>query len=134
MRIMIDTNVLFSALLFPTPNFNSIFEEIANNHTLVLCSYVIEELHNTTQKKFPQKAAVIEKLLSKMGYELVYTPKIVEENQFEIRDLKDYPILYTAIIEDVDILISGDKDFDDVEVEKPLILKPTEFRKMFTER
>jgi predicted nucleic acid-binding protein len=37
---------------------------------------------------------------------------------FEIRDMMDYPVLYTAIIEDVDVLVTGDKDFADVEVEK----------------
>jgi hypothetical protein len=47
--------------------------------------------------------------------------------------LKDYPILYTAIVEDVDILISGDGDFFDeklAEIEKPLILRPREFKEM----
>lgn len=36
-------------------------------------------------------------------------------------------MLDTAIIEDVDILVTGDKDFTDVEVEKPDILTPVEF-------
>ena len=134
MRIMVDTNVLFSAILFPSANFNSIFNEIAMNHKLVICSYVIDELHETTAEKFPDKIAVVEKMLSKMRYELVYTPKIIDDSLFEIRDLKDYPILYTAIVEDVDILISGDGDFFDeklAEIEKPLILRPREFREMF---
>ena len=134
MRIMVDTNVLFSAILFPSDNFNSIFNEIAMNHKLVLCSYVIDELHETTVKKFPEKIAVVERILSKMSYELVYTPKIIDDSLFEIRDLKDEPILYTAIAEDVDILISGDGDFFDeklAEIEKPLILRPREFREMF---
>jgi predicted nucleic acid-binding protein len=39
----------------------------------------------------------------------------------------DYPVLYSAIVEDVDILITGDKDFSDVDVEKPEILTPQKF-------
>jgi len=130
---MVDTNVLFSALLFESVNMNIIFNEIAMNHKLVVCSYVIDELQGVTKEKFPAKIAVVEKMLSKMSYELVYTPKIIDESLFEIRDIKDYPILYTAVIEDVDILISGDNDFFDekLEVEKPLILRPREFRDMF---
>jgi predicted nucleic acid-binding protein len=31
------------------------------------------------------------------------------------------------VISDVDILISGDKDFDDVKLEKPEIITPSEF-------
>lgn len=44
-----------------------------------------------------------------------------------IRDIYDFPILATAILEDVDILITGDKDFRDTEIEKPEILTPSEF-------
>ena len=62
-----------------------------------------------------------------MSHELVYTPKEMEPGLFEIRDEKDYPVLYTAITEDVDILITGDKDFSEIEIERPDILTPTEF-------
>ena len=31
------------------------------------------------------------------------------------------------LIENVDILISGDKDFEDIVIDKPEILKPAEF-------
>ena len=40
--------------------------------------------------------------------------------------MKDYPVLYTAILEDVDILVTGDSDFEDVGVDKPEILTPAE--------
>ena len=43
----------------------------------------------------------------------------------------DYPVLYTAIIEDVDILVTGDKDFSDIEIEKPEIMSPTQFIERF---
>ena len=46
---------------------------------------------------------------------------------FEIRDSKDYPVLYTAIMENVDILITGDKDFADIDIEKPEILTPGQY-------
>ena len=41
---------------------------------------------------------------------------------FEIRDVNDYPVLYTAIIENVDIFITGDKDFLGIGVEIPEIM------------
>ena len=62
------------------------------------------------KRKFPQKELVIDKLLMVMSFEYVYTPDTLEEGLFNIRDIKDYPVLYTAIIENVDILITGDKD------------------------
>ncbi len=45
----------------------------------------------------------------------------------DIRDDKDKPILASAIIENVDVLISGDKDFNDIEIDRPEILTPSEF-------
>ena len=127
MRIMVDTNVLISALLFPTTNMNKVFEKISQNHTLVICSYVIDEMHDVARRKFPDKMQAVVKMLSKMSYEIVYTPQIIENDLFEIRDIDDYPILYTAIKEGIDIFISGDKDFDDINIEYPQILKPSEF-------
>ena len=124
---MLDTNVLISALLFPGINMNAMMNCIFTQHQLVLSSYVVEELKGVVRRKFPQKERAIDKLLLMMSFEYVYTPKEIESGLFDIRDVKDYPVLYTAIIEDVDILVTGDKDFKDIDIEKPQILTPAEF-------
>lgn len=100
---------------------------ITQNHTLVLSSFIIEELIAVTDRKFPAKKAAIDQFLSNLGYELVYTPIHLPADRFEIRDKNDYPVLYTAIMEDIDILITGDKDFFSINIEKPEILTPSEF-------
>ena len=110
MRIMLDTNVLISALLFHGAKMNAMMNCIFTQHELVLSSYVVNELKSVIKRKFPQKELVIDKLLMVMSFEYVYTPDTLEEGLFNIRDIKDYPVLYTAIIENVDILITGDKD------------------------
>lgn len=127
MRIMLDTNILVSLLLFPNQRMNHMMEVILSSHKLVLSSFVVEELKAVIQRKFPAKAAVVDDLLAKMSFDLVYTPEQINEKLFYIRDEKDYPVLYTAMIEDVDILITGDKDFAEIEVERPEILTPAEF-------
>lgn len=70
---------------------------------------------------------MVDTLLAKMSYEYVYTPDLIDETLFEIRDIKDYPVLYTAILEDVDILVTGDYDFGEVDIDKPKIMTPAEF-------
>lgn len=100
-------------------------------HQLVLSSYIVEELKDVVRRKFPNKVGVIDTLLAKMNYEYVYTPDILDETLFEIRDVKDYPVLYTAVLEDVDILVTGDNDFSNVDVDKPEILIPAEFVERF---
>ena len=123
---MLDTNILISVLLFPSERMNQMMDYIFKNHELVLSSYVVEELKDVVNRKFPKKVRVVDTLLAKMSYEYVYTPETIDESLFSIRDMKDYPVLYTAILEDVDVLITGDKDFEDVDVERPEIMTPGE--------
>lgn len=126
MRIMLDTNVLISMLVFKS--FNAVIDKITQKHSIVLCSYVIDELHEVIERKFPNRQKDIEKFLMKLPFELVYTPKTIEEHDlFKIRDVDDEKVLYSAIIADVDILLTGDKDFSDIEIEKPEILTPSAF-------
>lgn len=41
--------------------------------------------------------------------------------------MKDQPILNSAIMFDVDIIVTGDKDFLCLELERPKIIRPLEF-------
>ena len=127
MRVMIDTNVLVSALLFPSQKMDKLMYKITMEYQLVLSSYVVEELLNVTRRKFKNNVETVDLLLSQLPYELVYTPKQPKPGLFEIRDEKDYPVLYSALAESVDIFITGDKDFDGLNLEKPEILSPAEF-------
>ena len=133
MRVMLDTNVLLSALLFPGARMNRMMQAIFEEHRLVLSSFVVEELIYVVKRKFPGKLQAVDQLLAAMSFELAYTPQELEQGLFEIRDTKDYPVLYTAIREDVDVLVSGDKDFSDVNVERPEILTPAQFLDRYVE-
>lgn len=127
MRIMLDTNVLISMVLFRGKGFLQMLEYITQNHTLVLSTFVIDELIEVTNRKFPSKRPVIDYFLSNLSYELVYTPTYIPSNLFQIRDSNDYPVLYSAITNDIDILITGDKDFQNIDIDCLEILTPTEF-------
>ncbi|MCL1985434.1 MAG: hypothetical protein FWG59_03200 [Betaproteobacteria bacterium] len=65
--------------------------------------------------------------LNRIPYELVYTPRQPAPGLFEIRDPNDYAVLYSAITEDVDIFITGDKDFENLNLDTPEILTPSQF-------
>lgn len=70
---------------------------------------------------------VIENLLVKMGCEFAYTPEKMDLTLLSIRDTKDYPVIYTALMENIDILITGDKDFEELQFDNLEILTPTQF-------
>lgn len=127
MRIMLDTNVLISSIIFKSKIMNELIAAILKDHRLVLSSFVIEELKTVVQRKFEGRAAELDHFLTVLPFEYVYTPDEMDAGLFEIRDEMDYPVLYSAIVEDVDILITGDKDFADIDIEKPEILTPNEF-------
>jgi putative PIN family toxin of toxin-antitoxin system len=128
MRIMIDTNILISAFVFKSESMNLLLERIVENHDLIISSYVLDELNEVIKRKFPNQIKALDKFLTALSFQLVYSPKTPENsNLFYIRDENDYMVLYTAIIEDVDIFITGDKDFKDVDIERPEILTLSEF-------
>lgn len=124
---MLDTNVLISMIFFTGKRFLQMMEYITTEHTLVLSSFVIDELIAVADRKFPTEINKLNKFLSKLNYDLVPTPQKMKLGLFDIRDIKDYPVLYTAYLGNVDILVTGDKDFCDVNIHKPEILTPTEF-------
>ena len=63
-------------------------------------------------------------LLAQLSYELVVAPK--EPNKL-IPDPKDQPILNAAIMVNVDVIVSGDKHFLKLDLERPKAMSPAEF-------
>ena len=97
----------------------------------MLCSYIIDELHQVFERKFWNKSEILEPFLLELSFELIYTPKRIEPCEYpSIRDRNDLPILVSAILSDVDIFISGDKDFHVVDIEKPQIITLKDFEKL----
>lgn len=127
MRIMLDTNILVSAFIFKSKTINGLINKLSNEHEIVIASYCIEELEELIKTKFNVNEKALDRFLLTFPYDLVYSPNDVEEKLFEIRDEDDYIILHTAILENVDLFITGDKDFKDVNIEKPEIMTVSEF-------
>ncbi len=128
MRVMLDTNIIISAIVFKSEQMNRITKLLSEKYSLVLCSSIIDELHEVVNSKFSDKVNDLEKLLLELPFEFVYTPQTLpKHNLFTIRDADDEKILYSAILADVDVFVTGDKDYDDVDIEHPEILSPAEF-------
>ena len=129
---MIDTNVLISAFVLSSPHMQALINAISEHHTIVLPTYVLDELKRVTKAKFPNRSASLEAFLHELPFELVYTPENLSlESCPNIRDPKDLPILLSAIKEDVDILLSGDSDFAPLDLDYPEILTPRGFVKKY---
>ena len=132
MRIMLDTNIFISMIFFPSDKTRELARRLADGHQMVVCDYVIEELRLVVERKFPTKVKFLEAFFMELPFELVYTPKSLDLEIFpEMRDVKDLPILATAIMEDIDVLLTGDKDFFALDIESPDILTMTDFLQIY---
>lgn len=128
MRVMLDTNILISIIFFPSDITKQLTKQLAIYHKIVLCDYVIEELRLVTQRKFPKKINLLNQFFIELPFDMVYTPRnLSSESLNMMRDIKDSPILATAIIENVDIFITGDKDFHVLDIEQPEIVTMVDF-------
>ena len=105
MRIMLDTNVFISALLFPGQKFDLLMNDIFTKHQLVMSNFILDEIRMVVQKKFPQKVPALETFLSAIQYDIVFVPCNSDEQLVEIRDANDYPVIFGAIIGNVDVLV-----------------------------
>lgn len=124
MRILIDTNILISALLFPNSKPAKALLTVAKYHEMVLSDQNIQELREVLNRKAPQTLSDAEVLLAELSYELIPAAYHAEKL---IRDAKDQPILNAAIVANVDIILTGDKDFLSLDMEHPKCMTAAQF-------
>ena len=127
MRVMLDTNVLVSALLYPSAAMDQLLE-VLDNDQLVLSDYVIDELMEVVQRKAPTRLDGAHGLLRDLRFEIIDDEaEGVAPTALVDRDVNDVPVLLGAIAADVDILVTGDKDFSELGLDRPLILTPSQY-------
>ena len=97
MRIMLDTNVLVSAIVLDSPSMNTIIEHVECNHKMLVGSYVLDELRNVVARKWPNRLDSIERFIETAGFEIVATPSAGAVFPIEMRDPNDVPVLAQAI-------------------------------------
>jgi len=123
-RILVDTNILISALLYPDSTPAKALFQVAKDHEMILTDYNIAEFRRIASTKFHMVLPDIELFLAKLDFSLVLAPHAPQKL---ITDPKDAPILNAAIIEDVDIIISGDKHFLSLGLKRPKVLRASDF-------
>jgi putative PIN family toxin of toxin-antitoxin system len=133
MKILIDTNILFSAALNNTGTpFNAFVKAVSAPNKAIICEQNIEELRRTFNRKLPDKIQLLESFLaiSLLALEVVPIPDEVDIKENKVRDEDDRPILRAAIAAGADIIITGDKDLLDASIDHPYILTAAQFLEM----
>lgn len=130
MRIMIDSNIFISAALFPNGRVAAaLMKALMPPYEPVVCDYVVDELHRKFREKFPDKMVELEAFLftALQSIEVVHTPEEETEAELKIRDVKDRPILRSALDAGADLFLTGDKDFLESSVMDPRIISVNDF-------
>lgn len=119
-RVLVDTNVLLAALVFPEGVAAQAFLKVLAEDQLVLTQWVLDEMREVVERKWPDRHLHLEQFLASLEYELASATS----SHVTIRDARDQPILDAGIAAAVDILLTGDKDFLAIEIDQPRILTP----------
>lgn len=133
MKVMIDTNIIISAALFPNGKAaQALYKALLPPYEPLLCDYVIDELHRKFREKFPDKQTELEAFLfnALRSIRTVSTPEEELTVEKAIRDPKDRPILRAALNEHADLFLTGDKDFLESSVTDPRIISVAAFLEM----
>ena len=129
MRVLIDTNILISAILGNGTPFQAYTKAVSFPHSGVVCTQNIDELRRIFNRKFPNKISAMERFLAMAlpALEIVQIPIELAEEEELIRDANDRAIMRAAIAYNVDAILTGDKDFLESGIQHPKIMTAAEF-------
>ena len=135
MRLLVDTNILISAALFPdSVPARAFTKAVTPPHDAVVCDYSLDEMRRVYNRKFPHKLQDFERFVSALmlSVDLVSTPTQEEsvEGENAIRDVNDRPIFRAATAAKVDVILTGDKDFLESGIINPKSLTAAEFLRL----
>lgn len=130
MRVLLDTNIIISAALFPNSiTARAYYKAVTYPYNGIICDWSINELRTVFNRKFPQRIDSFNRFLAvaSTAFEIIPTPTEEVADESMIRDIKDRPILRAAQIAHVDFILTGDKDFLESGIEHPKIISPSRF-------
>lgn len=130
MRILLDTNIIISAALFPKGRTAAAFyKSLYPPYEPIICDYTVDELHRKFEEKFPDRLTELDAFLysALSVIQLVKTPVNPIDTEYSIRDEKDRPILRAALHAHAALLLTGDKDFLESNITNPKIISVSEF-------
>lgn len=121
MKIMLDTNVLISALVFGGQAGKLLGLLFDSEHELYVSQYVDCEFKEKLEEKWPNKAQRVYNLYHQLNIRFCESTNDVLG---ELRDKKDIPVLSDAIFHHIDVILSGDRDFLEAKLNQPIVFSP----------
>jgi len=132
--IILDSNVLISAALFPQGVAARAYDFIVTGgFEVIVPEFALGEMTTVAKRKFPEKLAAVEAFIATMRTAVQIEPDTSEVtgDESQIRDRSDWPIWRAAKSSGADVLVTGDKDFLESKLTDPRIMAPATFLAVF---
>lgn len=112
-RVLLDTNILISGLVFTKGNGHKILRLIEDRHiTLVIPETVLMEARKVLMEKFPGFERLLDLFLGRIELETIPLSHILSTLKTytaKVRDSKDAPIYVAIALTKPDHVVTGDK-------------------------
>lgn len=131
MKILIDTNILISAIVFRGRPRETLIALRADGHSLFVSEYIEQELQRIFRRKWPGRAENLFQEYLSLGLQRLPS---APETYGALRDSNDIPILSDAVFYDMDIILTGDKDFLEADLTRPKALSISALSAYLTEK
>jgi putative PIN family toxin of toxin-antitoxin system len=130
---MFDSNVIIATALFDTEALMRLIKFTSEKYEVYISNNIIDEVRRIVLRKKPEKLEKLNKLLNSVEFKFQFCPNEPLEN-ITIRDPKDKIIVSDAIRLNIDIFITGDKDFFEHKYGKLEVIDPYDFLKKYVNK
>jgi predicted nucleic acid-binding protein len=128
LKVLIDSSTLYSYLAFDG-KIKEMLDLVIRTHEVCTTDYIIEEIKQNLSKK--TSSSSFEQILEHIRTYRQVSINIPSDDYIHLIPVamnfisaKDSPILACALLPDVDVLITSDSEFHEIDVEGVLILTP----------
>ena len=129
MKILFDTNVIISGFVSQGYSFD-VIKDTANKHEVYYTEYLLKETQKNLSTKFPLSHEAVNSIINTVKKQFI-EGKTANTIKKISRDSKDDQILADAVTNDIDIIITGDKDLLELKNYKGIkIIMPKDYWKL----
>ncbi|MDR3330355.1 MAG: putative toxin-antitoxin system toxin component, PIN family [Mycoplasmataceae bacterium] len=127
MKILLDTNILISTFALHSTSIKNLLDLcIEKGHKLFIDDYCMNELNDVLTKKFfdiQKNVSTINSIMDLPSVSFVFTDPSKKCSR-NVRDAKDERVISSALANQMDVLLTGDKDLLTLKNAKIPILNP----------
>jgi len=121
MKILLETNVLISAFVFGGKAGQLLEKLFDSDFELLVSDSVDKEFHDKLNEKRPDKVSMVYELYRTLPFLFCSSSDTISSL---LRDFKDNPVLSDAMAHKVDVILTGDRDFLEANLDYPQIFSP----------